>query len=139
MDKVFEAMIDPAVTKHFWFTRSSGRLEPGKTVTWYWDMYGVSGDVHVKELIHNKKISISWGDQTTVDFEFMVITDDTTYVTIRHYGFKQQGDELIAAIKDNTGGFTTVLDGMKAFLEHGIRLNLVAYKYPKEAGEHGLK
>ncbi len=56
---------------------------------------------------------------------------------IRNYGFNLTGDELIDAIKDNTGGFTTVLDGLKAYLEHNINLNLIADKYPKEVSQHG--
>lgn len=39
-------------------------------------------------------------------------------------------------IKDSTGGFTTVLDGLKAFLEYNINLNLIADKYPKEVIQH---
>jgi hypothetical protein len=34
------------------------------------------------------------------------------------------------AININTGGFTTVLDGLKAYLEYGIELNLVKDKFP---------
>lgn len=30
--EVFNAFIDPAITTQFWFTKSSGRLEPGKPV-----------------------------------------------------------------------------------------------------------
>jgi hypothetical protein len=30
-----------------------------------------------------------------------------------------------------------VLDGLKAYLEHGIDLNLIADKYPKEIMNHG--
>jgi len=40
--EVFEAFIDPAITSRFWFTKSTGRLEPGKHVTWTWEMYDVS-------------------------------------------------------------------------------------------------
>ena len=29
---VFEAFVDPAITSRFWFTRGSGRLEPGAEV-----------------------------------------------------------------------------------------------------------
>jgi len=29
------------------------------------------------------------------------------------------------------------LDGLKAYLEHNIRLNLVADKFPKEVSNHG--
>ncbi|MFX6987837.1 polyketide cyclase, partial [Acinetobacter baumannii] len=31
---VFNAFIDPVITTKFWFTKSSGPLEEGKTVTW---------------------------------------------------------------------------------------------------------
>jgi uncharacterized protein YndB with AHSA1/START domain len=136
--QVFNAFIDPAITTNFWFTKSSGKLEVGKTVTWEWEMYGVSGKVLVKEIIPNRKISTEWGDPVTaVDYEFIVLTDDTTYVIIKNYGFSQTGDDLIQAIKDNAGGFTTVLDGLKAYLEHNIKLNLIADKYPKEISEQG--
>lgn len=128
---VFQAFIDPVVTTRFWFTKSSGKLEAGKTVTWEWEMYRVSSDVLVKEVEPNRKISIEWDTPaTTVDFEFTALTEDTTYVVIKNYGFNATGADLIQAIKDNTGGFTTVLDGLKAYLEFGIELNLVRDKFP---------
>jgi uncharacterized protein YndB with AHSA1/START domain len=34
---VFEAFIDPEITKNFWFTRGSGKLEVGKTVSREWE------------------------------------------------------------------------------------------------------
>jgi uncharacterized protein YndB with AHSA1/START domain len=130
-EKVFEAFIDPAITTNFWFTKASGPLEIGKTVLWEWEMYHASAEVLVKEIVQNEQITIEWGDPaTTVDFFFAALTDDTTYVVIRNYGFTETGDDLIEAIKDNTGGFTTVLDGLKAYLEHGINLNLIADKFP---------
>lgn len=129
---VFQAFIDPAITTNFWFTKSSGQLEVGKTVIWEWEMYNVSNKVFIKNIVPNKKISIEWGDPvTTVDFEFNALTEDTTYVVINNYGFKETGDNLIKVINDNTGGFTTVLDGLKAFLEHNINLNLISDKFPK--------
>lgn len=129
-ETVFQAFIDPAITTNFWFTKASGKLEAGKHVTWEWEMYGVSTEVYVKELIPNRKICIEWDrPATTVDFEFQSMPESSTYVKIRNYGFPQVGDELIQALKDNTGGFTTVLDGLKAYLEHNIRLNLIADKF----------
>lgn len=135
---VFQAFIDPKITTKFWFTKSSGQLEVGKRITWTWEMYGVSTNVLVKDIISNKKISTEWGDPaTTVDYEFTALTDDTTYVVIKNYRFNLTGDDLIKAINDNTGGFTTVLDNMKAFLEHNIKLSLIADKFPKEVTQHG--
>lgn len=130
---VFEAFIDPAITSRFWFTKSSGRLETGKTIIWEWEMYAASATLSVKEIIINKKISIEWGSPATqVEFEFQELTNNTTYVLIRNWGFRQTGDALIEAVKDNTGGFTTVLDGLKAYLEYNIHLNLVADKFPDQ-------
>ena len=129
---VFQAFIDPAITTKFWFTKSSGPLETGKTVTWEWEMYGASTDVLTKQIIPNKLISTEWGDPpTTVDYEFTSLPNETTYVVIKNYGFTETGEELIRAVMDNTGGFTTVLDGLKAYLEHGLQLNLIADKFPK--------
>jgi uncharacterized protein YndB with AHSA1/START domain len=130
---VFQAFIDPKMTTDFWFTKSSGPLEVGKTIFWEWEMYGHSTTVVVKDITSNKRIRIEWGEPTTVvDFEFNALTDDTTYVVIKNFGFQETGDELIQAIIDSTGGFTTVLDGLKAYLEHNIKLNLVADKFLRE-------
>lgn len=137
VSQVFQAFIDPAITTNFWFTKSSGQLEVGKIVKWEWEMYGVSDNVLTKKIITNKLISTEWGDPATiVDYEFTALTNEMTYVVIKNYGFNLTGDELIQAIKDNTGGFTTVLDGLKAYLEHNIKLNLIGDKYPKEVSNH---
>lgn len=130
--QVFEAFVDPAVTTNFWFTKSSGKLEPGHTVTWEWEMYGASTQVLVKEMIKDQKITIEWGTPaTTVEFNFTAVTAEQTYVVIKNYGFEVTGSALIQEVMDNTGGFTTVLDGLKAYLEHNIQLNLIADKFPQ--------
>ena len=129
--EVFQAFIDPAITTNFWFTKSSGKLEEDKTITWTWEMYGLSTQAIVKEIVENQKIVIEWDvPSTIVNFEFKSLDKAKTFVVITQDGFNVTGDELIESIKDNTGGFTTVLDGLKAYLEHGINLNLIADKYP---------
>lgn len=131
VEKVFEAFIDPELTKNFWFTKASSKVETGKTITWEWEMYKVSIEVKVNEVVPNKLIAVTWNNPAThVDFEFNDLSDGTTYVIIRNYGFNLIGDELVKAINDNTGGFTTVLDGLKAYMEHNINLNLIADKFP---------
>lgn len=129
--EVFEAFVDPEITVNFWFTKSSNRLEPGEKVIWQWEMYNVVTEVSVKEVVPNQKIIIQWGDpSTTVEFTFTEMDAGHTYVVIKNYGFVQTGDDLMREVIDSTGGFTTVLDGAKAFLEHGIKLNLIADKFP---------
>jgi len=132
ISEVFQAFVNPTITTKFWFTKSSGILEKEKSIIWEWEMYGVSDEIKVVELIPNEKISIEWDNPTTtVDFEFSELSKENTYVVIKNYGFHQTGNDLIEAIKNNTGGFTTVLDGLKAFLEFGIELNLVKDKFPQ--------
>lgn len=136
--EVFNAFVDPAVTTNFWFTKSSGMLEKGKTVTWEWEMYNISANVLVKEIEQNRSIVIGWGEPaTTVEFSFQSLSDGSTYVRVNEGGYEASGDELLQTIKDSTSGFTTVLDGLKAYLEHGINLNLIADKFPKEVIQHG--
>jgi len=137
--EVFNAFIDPAVTTNFWFTKSSGKLEVGKEVKWDWEMYNVSTTVWANEIVPNEKIVFEWGEspKRTVEFLFKPLSDGSTYVVAREYGYQETGEDLIAAIKDSTGGFTTVLDGLKCWLEHGINLNLIRDKFPAEAIQHG--
>ncbi|WP_348824930.1 SRPBCC family protein [Flavobacterium aestuarii] len=133
--EVFQAFIDPEVTKYFWFTKGSDKLEVGKTVTWEWEMYNFSTQVVAKEIVKNQKITVDWFTSekpTTIDFSFKPLSDDTTYVSIKHYGFDVTGDELLLAIKNSTEGFAFVLSGLKAYLEHNINLNLIIDKFPKE-------
>ena len=58
--------------------------------------------------------------KTKVDFVFEKIDSMNTYVIIRNYDIELQGNELIHYVMDATGGFTTVLDGAKAWLEYVI-------------------
>ena len=64
---VFAAFVDPEITRRFWFTKSSGRLEAGKQITWTWEMYNHSVEVHVQAIEVNKRILIEWGDNGSDD------------------------------------------------------------------------
>lgn len=138
VSEVFEAFIDPAITSRFWFTKSTGRLEPGKHITWTWEMYNVSIEVDVKVIENNKRILIDWGNygaMTAVEWVFTPYEDGATYVTITNSGFKGDGDKVVKDALDSTGGFTWVLAGLKALFEHNIELNAIADAFPKGLGE----
>lgn len=127
--EVFDAFIDPSITTKFWFTKSSGRLEKGKRVRWDWEMYGVSAELDVIELEQNNRILIKFDDDTTVEWIFTPRIEGT-FVTVINAGFKGSPDEIINQVIDSTGGFTIVLCGLKALLEHNIILNLVSDRFP---------
>jgi uncharacterized protein YndB with AHSA1/START domain len=136
---VFEAFINPDVTTKFWFTRSSGKLEVGKKVQWDWEMYGISITVTAKAIDPDKRIVIEWPgykNATTVEWVFAPQPNGTTFVSITETGFTGNGDELVRQVTGSTQGFTLVLAGLKALLEHGVRLNLGADRYPQGIEEH---
>lgn len=127
VEEVFNSFIDPVVTTKFWFSRSTGPLCVGKTVTWHWDHYGVSGEVFVKAIEENQRIEIEW--PTPVEWLF-ASRGDTTFVSITASGFTGTDDEQVAQALDSTEGFNLVISACKAFLEHGIELKLVTDKNP---------
>lgn len=137
--EVFEAFVNPGITTKFWFTKGSGRLAAGKQVQWDWEMYGISVPVTAKAIEPNKRIVIEWpghSGPTTVEWTFAPQQDGTTFVSITEAGFTGDGDELVKQVTDSTQGFSLVLAGLKALLEHNVRLNLVADRYPKGIEEH---
>jgi uncharacterized protein YndB with AHSA1/START domain len=138
--QVFEAFIDPGVTTKIWFTRSSGKLEAGKKVHWHWEMYNVSAEVLVKSIEPNKRIVIEWtayGGPTTIDFLFTAYGEAATFVSISEKGFAGDGDTIVKQVTGSTEGFTLVLAGLKALLEHNVRLNLVGDRFPTGFEEKG--
>ena len=132
--EVFEAFVDPGITTQFWFTRADGRLEVGKTVTWEWEMYGASAEVDVLEMEAERRILVAWPGEhgpTTVEWRFTPLGGGT-FVSITNSGFAGDVDQMVQQAIDATEGFTLVLAGLKAYLEHGVRLGLVADRFPAD-------
>jgi uncharacterized protein YndB with AHSA1/START domain len=133
VSEVFDAVVNPELTTKFWFDRSSGRLEQGKQVQWEWELYGVSIQVTVKAIERNKRVVIEWpgySGPTTVEWTFSA-QDGSTFVRVTESGFTGDTDQLIEYIAASTQGFTLMLAGLKALLEHNVRLNLTVDRYPK--------
>ena len=137
--EVFEAFVNPAITSKFWFTKGSGRLEAGKQIQWDWEMYGHSIQVSVKAVEANKRILIEWpgyGTRGAVEWVFTPRADNTTFVSITNTGFSGDGDEIVKQVGESTEGFTLVLAGLKALLEHNVILNLVPDRFPDAIKKH---
>lgn len=132
--EVFNAFVDPAITTRFWFTKSSGKLEAGKRVRWEWEMYGVGDDIDVKAIEPNARIAFEWSFPKSNQVE-MTFTPHSkgTMLSIVNAGLRS--DDVIAEALDLTQGWNLVLAAAKAWLEHGINLNIVADKAP----DHNIK
>lgn len=51
-------------------------------------------------------------------------------MTVENRGFAGDAKKKVAEALDSTGGFSFLLVGLKAYLEHGIELDLVADHAP---------
>src|SRR5262245_8986687 len=123
--EVFEAFVDPSITTKFWFTKSSGKLEAGKKIKWDWEMYNYSTEVNVKIIEHNKRIVIEWPGSDKVSLVEWIFTEhgnNATFVSISNSGFSDDSDTAVNEAIASTEGFTIVLAGLKALLEHNISL-----------------
>lgn len=134
VSEVFLAFIDPEITSKFWFTKGSEKLEEGKSIVWIWEMYGFSLTVLTKVIEKNKRIVIEWGnsgEETIVEWIFSPLSEKETFVSITNSNFQGEADKILSEVRNSTEGFTLVLAGAKAFLEHQIQLNLVLDRFPK--------
>jgi uncharacterized protein YndB with AHSA1/START domain len=134
LEEVFDAFINPEITTKIWFTKSSGKLEAGKTVTWNWEMYNHSVEVEVLEIIPLQKIKINWGNYdnpSIVEWTFLEMKSGT-FVSVTNEIVQPDPEKLLAEVRDSTEGFTLVLANLKALLEHGIQLQLVADRFPAQ-------
>jgi uncharacterized protein YndB with AHSA1/START domain len=89
VSEVFEALIDPSITSHFWFSRGSDRLAVGKTVQWDWEMYDVSIDVTATTIEPNKMIVMNWpgySGRTTVTWKFREVGVEPLWTSKRPAG-----------------------------------------------------
>jgi uncharacterized protein YndB with AHSA1/START domain len=126
--QVFEALVDPAITSRFWFSKGSGRLETGKRIRWDWEMYGHHTDVDVKALEMNERILIEWNgpeNPSKVEWTFEDKGNNTTFVVVKNWGFNGTADNIVTEAIDSTEGFTFLLAALKVFLEHAIEPNFV--------------
>lgn len=133
ISEVFEAFIDPALTTKFWFSGSSGRVETGSRLNWTWEVYNHTETIDVKAVEPESRIVIEWGGakKSTVEWSFKPLTGQATFVSIANSGFTGETKEIMDQIRESTEGFTIVLAGLKAWMEHRIQLNLVPDRFPE--------
>ncbi|WP_348651980.1 hypothetical protein [Rhizobium sp. 007] len=82
----------------------------------------------------NKRVVIEWpgySGPTTVEWTFQAIPEGTTFVRGQESGWTGDADKLMRYVADSTQGFTLLLAGLKAWLEHRIQFNLTLDRYPK--------
>ncbi|WP_232696476.1 SRPBCC family protein [Brevibacillus daliensis] len=123
-NEVFEAFVDPAEIRNFWFSSSSDRWEQGKTVTLRYDEYDAQGDIEVLEVEINKKIVFKWGangDGHIVTITLKELEKSSTIIEVNEDGFNENDDNFISQLIDNKEGWVYMLTCLKAYLEFGVK------------------
>ena len=129
--EVFEAIVDPVKMSNYFIAKSTGRLEPGKTVTWQFPEFDLQFPVRVHETEPDNYISYSWNDfedgtSTTVEITLKPVTADDTFITIIEKD-RDNDERGIKWLKGNTQGWANFLACLKAYLEYGINLRKGAF------------
>ncbi|GAA4434013.1 SRPBCC family protein [Georgenia halophila] len=134
--EVYEAVADPEqLSKYFTTGGARGRLEPGNDVTWGFHDFPGAFPVTVVSAEPPRRIVIEWEGEattekgvTTTTFEFEPIDGDTrTLVTISESSWLPTADGARNAF-GNCEGWTSMLNALKAWVEHGINLREGFYK-----------
>lgn len=131
LSEVFETITDPEKMTHYFIAKSSGKMESGKSLVWYFPEFEEACPIEVKEVIPFELISFSWGTEseaTLVEMVFETGKDAATIVTVTEKG--RHNDEAgIKWLKENTEGWANFLACLKAYSEYGINLRKGAFDY----------
>lgn len=129
--EVFDAIISREKLCRYFTDKASGDLVPGEVIRWHWDHYGEL-PIRVDEVIANERIVLTlnsrdW-DKTSSDaydvsvvFDFELLDDGNTMLSISEAGWKTDADGLKAS-HENCSGWTHMAVCLKSWIEHGIDL-----------------
>lgn len=132
--EVFEAIADPSKMSHYFTSRSSGRMEAGKKLTWRFPEFDTEYPIKVDRVDVNRHIGFYWntaGQDLLVDISLEAF-GEATVVTITEKAMPNT-PEGIRWLKGNTEGWTNFLCCLKAYLEYGVNLRKGAFDF-RQAG-----
>jgi uncharacterized protein YndB with AHSA1/START domain len=136
VNDVFEAIVDPDKMSNYFISKSSGRMEEGKQVTWQFPEFDLEFPVRIGKIEKNKYISYYWDvDKLELFVEIKLLPKDngSTVVTITEKSRKND-EPGIKWLKGNTAGWANFLACLKAYLEYGINLRKGAFDYMSDKG-----
>lgn len=129
---VFEAIIDPAHLTHFFISRSSGKMEEGKTLEWEFSEFPGSFPVRILTVKPNESITFEWdGDAHPLTVTINLEPRNNGEATLVKVVEKEMdnNEEGLNWLKNNTAGWANFLACLKAYLEYGINLRKGAFDY----------
>lgn len=133
--EVFEAIADPGKMSHYFISRSTGRMEPGRELTWHFPEFEQGSQVRIGHIDTDRYISFYWGaDPANLQLVEITLFDkgeNGTHVTVTEKEM-DNNEAGIKWLKSNTEGWANFLACLKAYLEYGINLRKGAFDYMKQ-------
>jgi uncharacterized protein YndB with AHSA1/START domain len=129
--EVFDALVDPLKMTNYFISESTGRMEPGKELTWRFPEFPDEVPVWNIETETDRLVSFVWDSETVVRIVLEPQADGSTVVKITEDG-KDNSEANLQWVIGNTEGWANFLACMKAYLEHGVRLRKGAFDYLKQ-------
>ena len=124
--EVFEAIVDPDKMNKYFITKSTRRMESGKTLTWSWEDYDVSHEVKVQNVEKDKLISFKWEGSSV---ECLVVIsletkgENQTLVKITESDWPADFEGAKRCM-GQVEGWTNFLCCLKAYLGYGVNLRV---------------
>ncbi|WP_304517629.1 SRPBCC domain-containing protein [Cecembia rubra] len=132
--EVFEAIIDPAHMTHYFISKSSGKMEAGKTLDWEFPEFPGSFPVRILSVKPYESINFEWdGDSHPLEVNIYLEPKNEGNSTLVKVEEKEMeaNEEGLNWLKNNTAGWANFLACLKAYLEYGINLRKGAFDYMK--------
>jgi len=128
--EVFEAIVDPAKMSNYFISKSTGRMEEGKSLIWRFPEWDMDIPVLMGKIEKDKFISYYWDDvdgkKLLVEMTLSPKPNNSTFVVVTEKS--RNNDEAgIKWLKGNTEGWANFLACLKAYLEYGINLRKGAF------------
>ncbi len=132
--EVYEAIVNPDIMRNYFISKSTGRMEEGKTVIWNFPEFEFDAPVRVGKLELDKYVSFYWegseGNELLVEMALSSQPDHSTVVRITEKSM-DNNEAGLAWLVGNTEGWANFLACMKAWLEYGIHLRQGAFDFMK--------
>lgn len=123
VSEVYDAIQDPNKINGFFVSKTTGPIEEGKNITWYWDDVCAELEVTGVEVIANERIHFRWkatGKETDVVIALSK-TDAGTVIEINETGWSNDASGIKHAM-GQTQGWTDFVCSMKAYLYTGVNI-----------------
>jgi uncharacterized protein YndB with AHSA1/START domain len=131
VEEVFEGIIDPSIMTKYFISESTGRMEPGKELTWKFPEFPEKFPVKEIKTETNHSVSFVWDKDTVVNILLEAQPDKSTVVKVTEDG-KENNEENLKWVIGNTEGWANFLACMKAWLEYGIQLRRGAFDFMRK-------